>query len=144
MTPQDDWLLTFLSDFAAMSEGERDAAIDALPPERREALVALADVRADAGAVDLMAVLDAGHLGLEQLYEVADPVDLYAVLSLAARDRAQILVEALFAALVAHRGWEHGEPDDIADLRDRWVWHVHEQVTRERDPGQSGPGSGVG
>lgn len=134
MTAQDDWLLTFLSDFAAMSEGERDAAIDALPPERREALVALADVRADAGAVDLMSVLDAGHLGLEQLYGVEDPVDLYAVLSLAARDRSQILVEALFAALVAHRGWEHGEPDGIADLRDRWVWHVHEQVTRERGP----------
>jgi hypothetical protein len=139
MSAQDDWLLTFLSDFAAMSEGERDAAIDALPAERREALVALADVRADAGGVDLMAVLDAGHLGLEQLYEVNDPVDLYAVLSLAARDRSQILVEALFAALVAHRGWEHGEPEGIADLRDSWVWHVHDQVSRELDSEDSGP-----
>ena len=138
MSAQDDWLLTFLSDFAAMSEGERDAAIDALPAERREALVALADVRADAGAVDLMAVLDAGHLGLEQLYEVNDPVDLYAVLSLAARDRPRILVEALFAALVAHRGWEHGEPEGIADLRDSWVWHVHDQVSRELDAEDSG------
>ncbi|HEX3510702.1 MAG TPA: hypothetical protein VHT27_06330 [Solirubrobacteraceae bacterium] len=133
MAAEDDWLLRFLSEFAAMPETERDSALDALPAERRAALVALADIRARTASADLLAVLDAGHLGLEKLYQVTDPADLYAVINLALGEEPHLLVEALFAALVVHRGWEHGEPEPIADLRDRWVWHVHENIPSEGD-----------
>jgi hypothetical protein len=45
----EDWLLRFLAEFASMSEQARDEAIDALAPERREALLALAEARPCAG-----------------------------------------------------------------------------------------------
>lgn len=129
----DDWLLRFLSEFASMSETERDAAIDALLPEAREALLALAEVRAVTAEADLLEVLDAGHAGLERLYDVTDPADLFAVVNLAVKDDPRIVVEALFAAVVAHRGWARGEPQAIVDLRERWIWHVHERISAERE-----------
>ena len=133
MSASEDWLLRFLSEFASMSEAERDAAIDALPPEGREALLALAEARAATAEADLLEVLDAGHAGLERLYEVTDPGDLFAVINLALKDSPKILVEALFAAVVAHRGWAQGEPEAIVELRERWIWHVHEQISAERE-----------
>ncbi|MGO9488794.1 MAG: hypothetical protein ACLQBB_07180 [Solirubrobacteraceae bacterium] len=128
MTAEDDLLLGFLERFASMSEDERDAAIDALPPRDRDALLALADARARTAQADLIAVLDAGQDGLEKLYGVAAPTDLYTVIHLAAAERPQLLVEALFAAVVLHRGWDQ-EPAEIVALREGWHWHVHEQVT---------------
>jgi len=135
MDANDDWLLQFLSEFASMSEAERDAAIDALLPEGREALLALAEARTATAEADLLEVLDAGHAGLERLYDVTDPADLFAVINLAVRDHPNLVVEALFAAVVAHRGWARGEPEAIVALRERWIWHVHEQIStaRERD-----------
>jgi len=133
MDATDDWLLQFLSEFASMSEAERDAAIDALLPEGREALLALAEARAATAEADLLEVLDAGHAGLERLYDVTDPADLFAVINLAVRDHPNIVVEALFAAVVAHRGWARGEQEAIVALRERWIWHVHEQISAERE-----------
>ncbi|HMD57117.1 MAG TPA: hypothetical protein VKG82_06560 [Solirubrobacteraceae bacterium] len=130
MDAHEDWLLNFLSDFASMTEPQRDAAIDALPPERRAALVALADVRAATGSADLIAALDSGHAGLERLYEVSDPGDLFAVINLALRDRPNLLVEALFAAVVVHRGWAKKEPAAVVALREAWIWHVYDQVSQ--------------
>jgi hypothetical protein len=128
-----DWLLKFLNEFAAMSEEERDAAIDALPAEGRDALVALAEARAETADADLIGSLDAGHAGLDRLYEVTNPDDLFAVISLAVRDRPSIVVEALFAAVVLHRSWDEGEPAAINELRERWHWHVHELITAEQE-----------
>jgi hypothetical protein len=137
MNADEDWLLRFLSEFAAMSEQARDAAIDALPPERRDALLALAEARAATAEADLVGALDAGHGGLERLYEVTQPADLFAVISLAARDRPNLLVEALFAAVVIHRGWAKGEPASIVALREQWIWHVHEQISALQERGES-------
>jgi hypothetical protein len=141
---EEDWLLKFLSEFAWMSERERDVALDALSPERREALVSLAEVRAATASADLIDALDEGHAGLDKLYEVGDPADLYAVINLALRERPNILVQALFAAVIVHRGWsDDEEPPAIAALREAWIWHVHEQVSAERGAGR-GPGPGGG
>jgi hypothetical protein len=130
--PGDDWLLRFLSEFAAMPEQEREAAIDALPPEQREALLALADARADAAEADLVAALDEGHAGLDRLYRVSDPAELFAAIGLAAKENPQLVVEALFAAVVAHRSWAPGEPPAIVALREQWIWHVHELIKTRR------------
>lgn len=135
MDAEQDWLLRFLSEFASMSDAERDAAIDALSPARREALVALAEVRTATASTDLIATLDAGHAGLERLYGVKDPSELFAVINLAARDQPQILVEALFAAVVAHRGWAKGETEAIEQLREAWIWHVYEVVSAAQADG---------
>jgi hypothetical protein len=129
MDAGDDWLLRFLSEFASMSEHARDAAIDALPPDRREALLALAEARATTAEADLIGALDSGHGGLERLYEVTGPADLFAVINLAARDHPNLLIEALFAAVIIHRGWAKGEPPEIEALREQWIWHVHEQIS---------------
>ncbi len=137
MNADEDWLLRFLSEFASMSEQARDAAIDALPLERRDALLALAEARAATAEADLVGALDAGHGGLERLYEVTQPADLFAVISLAARDRPNLLIEALFAAVVIHRGWAKGEPASIVALREQWIWHVHEQISALQEQGES-------
>lgn len=137
-TGDQDWLLKFLNEFAAMSEAERDAAIDALSPEGRDALVALAEARAATADADLIGVLDAGHAGLDRLYEVTQADDLYAVINLAVRDRPSIVVEALFAAVVLHRSWDEGEPASINELRERWHWHVHDLITAERERAHAG------
>ncbi len=128
MNASEDQLLRFLSGFAAMSEPERDAAIGALSAEQRDALLALADARKAAAGADLVAVLDAGHGGLDMLYRVTEPADLFAAISLAVRERPELVVEALFAAVVAHRGWAGSEPAAVAALREQWIWHVHERV----------------
>ncbi len=133
MDAGEDWLLRFLSEFASMSEQARDAAIDALAPDRRAALLALAEARARTAEADLIGALDAGHGGLERLYEVTDPTDLFAVVNLAARDHPNLLVEAIFAAVVIHRGWAKGEPPAIEALREQWIWHVHEQISAAQD-----------
>ncbi|HYB24363.1 MAG TPA: hypothetical protein VED41_11225 [Solirubrobacteraceae bacterium] len=133
MDAGEDWLLRFLSEFASMSEEARDAAIDALPPERRGALLALAEARSATAETDLISALDAGHGGLERLYQVTEPADLYAVISLAARDQPNLLVEALFAAVVIHRGWAKGEPPAIEAMREQWIWHVHEQISAAQE-----------
>jgi len=136
MNAGEDWLLRFLSEFASMSEQARDAAIDALAPERREALLALAEARAETAEADLIAALDSGHGGLEQLYTVTKPRDLFAVIDLAAKDHPRLVVDALFAAVVIHRGWAEGEPPAIDALREQWIWHVHEQISATREPQQ--------
>jgi hypothetical protein len=128
-----DWLLEFLSKFASMSEQARDEAIDALPPERRVALLALAEARAATAEADLVQALDSGHGGLERLYEVTQPADLFAVLNLAVKEQPKLLVEALFAAVVIHRGWAKGEPPAIEALREQWIWHVHEQISAAQE-----------
>ena len=139
-----DWLLKFLNEFAAMSEEERDAAIDALPPEGRDALVALAEARAATADADLIGVLDAGHAGLDRLYELTHADDLFAVINLAVRDRPNIVVEALFAAVVLHRSWDEGEPASINELRERWHWHVHDLISAEQEHRRGDAGTGQG
>jgi hypothetical protein len=128
----EDWLLRFLHEFASMSESERDAAIDALPPMVREGVLALAQARAATAEADLIEVLDAGQGGLEKLYELSQPADLFAVINLAVTEHPNIVVEALFAAVVLHRGWDQGEPAEIVALREEWHWHVNEQITPTR------------
>jgi hypothetical protein len=123
----EDWLVVFLRDFASLSEEERDAAIDALPPQERDAILALADARETTPEVGLVQVLDAGQVGLEKLYELREPADLHTLITLAVRQHPNIVVEALFAAVVLHRGWDQEEPSEILALREQWHWHVHEQ-----------------
>jgi hypothetical protein len=125
-----DWLLRFLQEFASMSEQERDAAIDTLSPDQRGALVALADARTATAGADLIEVLDAGQSGLDRLYQLRQPADLFAVINLAVTEHPNIVVEALFAALVLHRGWNKEEPAEIISLRERWHWHLYEQLSR--------------
>jgi hypothetical protein len=132
-TDDEDWLLRFLREFASMSEEQRDAAIDALPQEGRDALLALAEARDETAESNLIEVLDAGHGGLDRLYEATQPADLFAVISLAVRERPNIVVEALFAAVVLHRGWDASEPAAIMALREQWHWHVHEQITAAQE-----------
>ena len=127
-TDDEDWLVKFLQGFASMSEEERDAAIDALPPQSKDAIVALAEQRASTAATNLVDVLDAGQAGLDKLYEVLEPADLFTVINLAVREQPNIVVEALFAAVVLHRGWDEGEPAAIVALREQWHWHVYEQI----------------
>jgi hypothetical protein len=132
-----DWLLRFLHEFASMSEEERDAAIDTLSPEKQGALVALADARTATAGADLIEVLDAGQGGLEKLYELIQPADLFAVINLAVREYPNIVVEALFAAVVLHRGWGNEETAAIVALRERWHWHLHEQLGAATPPDES-------
>jgi hypothetical protein len=136
----EDWLLGFLFEFASMSEEQRDAAIDALSPADQDALVALSEARAAAAKADLIEILDAGQGGLDKLYELVEPADLYAVINLAVREHPNIVVEALFAAVVLHRGWDEREPAAIVSLREGWHWHVHERIAgaqREDDDGDT-------
>jgi hypothetical protein len=132
-----DWLLRFLHEFTSMSEDQRDAAIDTLSPEKRGALVALADARTATAGADLIEVLDAGQGGLEKLYQLIQPADLLALINLAVREHPNIVVEALFAAVVLHRGWDKEEPAAIIALRERWHWHLHEQLGAAIPPDQS-------
>ena len=135
----EDWLVEFLRDFASLSEEDRDAAIDALPPANRDAILALAEAREVAPEVGLLQVLDAGQVGLEKLYELREPGDLYTLINLAVRQNPNIVVEALFAAVILHRGWDQEEPSKVLALREQWHWHVHEQfATRERENDSKG------
>jgi hypothetical protein len=130
----EDWLVGFLRDFASRSEEERDAAIDALPAEDRDAILALGQAREATPQEGLVDVLSAGQVGLEKLYELREPVDLYTLIALAVRQHPNIVVEALFAAVVLHRGWDQEEPSEILALREQWHWHVHEQfAAREHE-----------
>jgi hypothetical protein len=129
-----DPLLRFLHEFASLAEEERDAALDALSPAEQEALLALADAREAAAGAHLMEVLDAGQGGLEKLYELTQPADLFAVIDLAVKEHPKIAVEALFAAVVLHRGWDE-QPTAIVGLREEWHWHVHKQQGAQRDRG---------
>ena len=140
---EQDWLLRFLTEFASMSEGDRDAAIEALSRERRDALVALAEAREATAAANLIDVIDAGHAGLEKLYEATAPGDLFTVITVALTERPNIVAEALFAAVVVHRGWTGAEPAAIAALREQWIWHVHEliQAARESEAGDRAEGA---
>jgi hypothetical protein len=131
----EDWLVRFLHEFASMSNAERDAALDALPPDSRDAIVALAEQRAVTAETHLIDVLDAGQSGLDKLYEVMRPADLFTVISLAAREQPNIVVEALFAAVVLHRGWDEADPSAIAVLREQWHWHVYERIRTAQEPG---------
>jgi hypothetical protein len=130
-TEHEDWLLKFLYEFASMSDVQRDAAIDALSPEDRSALVALADARAATADADLIEILNAGQIGLEKLYELTEPADLFAVINLAIGEHPKIVVEALFAAVVLHRGGGEQKPPAIVALREGWHWRVHEQLEAE-------------
>ena len=138
----EDWLLRFLYEFASMSEEQRDAAIDALSPADRRSLLALAEARAATAETDLIEILDAGQAGLDKLYELTRPAELFAVINLAVRERPNIVVEALFAAVVLHQGWDQGEPAAIVALREQWHWHVYDQIRaaqeREHDEQQAG------
>jgi hypothetical protein len=135
-TRSEDWLVRFLRQFASMSEDERDAVIDALPPRGRDALVALAAARTTAAEANLIEVLDAGQGGLDKLYELTEPGDLFTVINLAAREHPNIVVEALFAAVVLHRGWLEKEPAAIVGLREGWHWHVYEQIRAAAERGE--------
>jgi hypothetical protein len=132
-----DWLLRFLHEFASMSEQERDAAIDTLSADEQGALVALADARTATAGADLVEVLDAGQRGLDRLYELTQPADLFAVINLAVTEHPNIVVDALFAAVVLHRGWNKQEPAAIIALRERWHWHLYEQLGSAGPPDQS-------
>jgi hypothetical protein len=132
-----DWLLRFLQEFASMSEPERDAAIDTLSPDQRGALVALADARTATAGADLIEVLDAGQSGLDRLYKLIQPADLFAVINLAVTEHPNIVVESLFAAVVLHRGWNKEEPAALIALRERWHWHLYEQLGSAMPPDQS-------
>jgi hypothetical protein len=134
---EQDWLLRFLHEFASMSDIDRDAALDALAPADREALVALAEARVASARANLIEILDAGQGGLEKLSELTQPVDLFTVINLAASERPSLVVEALFAAVVLHRGWDQEVPPAIVALRERWHWHVHEQIGSARSVTES-------
>jgi tetrahydromethanopterin S-methyltransferase subunit H len=137
----EDWLVGFLRDFASLSEEERDAAIDTLPPADRDAILALAEAREVTSETGLLQVLNAGQVGLEKLYELEEPGDLYTLINLAVRQNPNIVVEALFAAVVLHRGWDQEEPSGILALREQWHWHVHEQfAAREHEDDSKGRG----
>jgi hypothetical protein len=123
----EDWLVGFLRDFASLTDEQRDAALDALPAEDRDALLALAQAREATPQEGLVQVLDAGQAGLEKLYGLREPADLYTLIALAVRQHPNIVVEAMFAAVVLHRGWDQEEPSEILALREQWHWHVHEQ-----------------
>jgi hypothetical protein len=138
MAAEEDRLLTFLRDFAAMSEQERDAAIEALPESDRSALIALEAARSATAGADLMEVLDSGHGGLDRLREVTDPAELLTVVALAAREQPDLFAEALFAAIVLYRGWGASQPTEIVRLREQWHWHVHHQIQVERQEEQAG------
>src|SRR5271156_1747156 len=130
---EQDWLLRFLSEFASMSEEDRDAAIDGLSPVHRSALVALAQARAATAHADLIEVLDAGQAGLEKLHELEEPAELFTVINPPIAEHPNIVVEALFAAVVLHRGWDEGEPPAIVELREGWHWHLHERMEAARE-----------
>ncbi len=134
---EEDVVLGFLARFASMSEEERDAAVDALTSEERDALIALAQARAAAAEEDLVRVLSAGSDGLDRLREVGEPSDLLTVINLAVRERPELVVEALFASLVIYRGWDSAEPEAVAELRERWHMHIHQQPQEELRPPES-------
>ncbi len=131
----EDWVPMFLQEFASMSEDERDAALDALSEEDRHALMTLAEVTSTTARTNLVEVLDSGQAGLDKLQELIEPADLYRVISLAARERPNLVVEALFAAVVLHRGWDKREPAAIVALREQWHWHVYEEIARAQGRG---------
>ena len=133
MGADEDRLLGFLREFASMTEHERDAAVQALPENDRNALIALEAARAATADVDLMEVLDAGHGGLDKLRTLTDPAELLTVINLAARERPDLFAEALFAAIVLYRGWGASQPAEIVRLREQWHWHVHQQIQRTHD-----------
>jgi hypothetical protein len=133
MESDEDRLLGFLREFAAMSEQERDAAVEALPENDRNALIALDAARAATADVDLVGVLDSGHGGLDKLREVTDPAELLTVINLAARERPDLFAEALFAAIVLYRGWGASQPTEIVRLREQWHWHVHQELQTTHD-----------
>jgi hypothetical protein len=134
MAAEEDFVLGFLARFASMSEQERDAAVDALSPADRDALIGLAQAREDAAEEDLVRILSSGHDGLDQLREVHEPSDLLTVINLAMRERPELVVEALFAALILYRGWDTAEPPAFGALRERWHWHIHEQIATPTKP----------
>jgi hypothetical protein len=123
---EEDVVLAFLARFATMSEAERDAALDALSPLDREALIALEQARTSTAGADILGVLGTGWMGLEKLREVEQPIDLLAVIDLAAREHPELVVEALFAAVVLDRGDENGEISPMAALREQWRAQVRE------------------
>jgi hypothetical protein len=132
MAASEDRLLGFLHEFASMSERERDAAVEALSQADRDALLALESARTATAKADLLEVLDSGHGGLDRLREVSDPTELLTVINLAARERPDLFVEALFAAVVLYRGWDAAEPAAILALREQWHWNVHQQLQAAR------------
>jgi hypothetical protein len=140
MAAKEDRLLGFLHEFASMSERERDAAVEGLSQADRDALIALEAARVATAEADLVEVLDSGHGGLDKLREVSDPTELLTVINLAARERPDLFVEALFAAVVLYRGWDAAEPAAIVALREQWHWNVHQQIraTREDDDQEGG------
>jgi hypothetical protein len=54
------------------------------------------------------------------------------MIDLAAAERPALVVEALFAAVVLHRGPYDEEPRAIVELREQWHWHVHALVDAAR------------
>jgi len=139
MAANEDKLLVFLHEFASMSESERDAAVEGLSQEDRDALIALEAARVATATADLVEVLDSGHGGLDKLRAVTDPTELLTVINLAARERPDLFVEALFAAVILYRGWDAAEPAAIVSLREQWHWNVHQQIRATREnPDQEG------
>lgn len=116
-----------------MNDEEREAALEALPPQVRQGLLSLAQARETTAETDLVQALDAGQTGLEKLYELSQPADLFAVINLAVAEHPGLVVEALFAAVVLHQGWGEGVPPEMEELRERWHWHVHDRIAAERE-----------
>jgi hypothetical protein len=143
MAAEEDWLIGFLAEFASMSEAERDAAIDSLPPESRDELLALARARAATADADLIEILNAGQDGLEKLHRLGQPLDVLTVINLAVREQPSIVVEALFAAVVLHREWDEGVPAAIVALRERWYGHLREQVAAAQERKDDDPDGGA-
>ena len=130
----EDWLVEFLRDFASLSEEDRDAAIDALPPANRDAILALAEAREVTPEASLLQVLDAGQVGLEKLYELREPGDLYTLINLAVRQNPNIVVEALFAAVILHRGWDQDRKREVNWMRRPPLLQDSAPVLNGREP----------
>jgi len=123
----EDVVLGFLARFAVMSEQERDEALDALSPADRDALIALQQARTSSADVDLLGILSAGREGLEQIRAMEDPVDLLAVIDLATRERPELVVHALFAAVVLGLLPDVADPAAIGALREQWLGRAQGQ-----------------
>jgi|GEM_PF-1714611 len=139
----EDVVLEFLARYVAMSERERDQALEELSPVDREALIALSKARTETAEADLLRTLTSGHEGLQKLCQVVEPDDLLTAISLAAHENPALVVEALFAAVVLNRGADEPDPVPIAVLREQWRRQVAGLISTPRPPERDTPPEGA-